>query len=123
MALAFATSLATLPAHAQATSPAGRAAATSADAASAAEIRQRFLDFNAAWERRDQAFIDAYYAHDSTGVFFFERRQLTGWPRVDTLYQNMFASAARGRVRSLYDILDVGARGTSAGWPPTSGSR
>lgn len=93
------------PADAQAT----------ADARSAAEIRQLFLDFNAAWERRDPAFIDAFYAHDSSGVFFFERRQLKGWPRVDTLYQVMFASAARGRVNSLFDVLDVGARG-DLGW-------
>lgn len=113
VAFVLATSLPIQSAEAQ--SSASRSVTTPADAASAAEIRQRFLDFNAAWERRDQAFIDAYYAHDSTGVFFFERRQLSGWPRVDTLYQNMFASAARGRVRSLYDILDVGARG-DLGW-------
>ncbi len=85
------------------------------DRQSAAEIRRLFEEFNAAWERRDPAFIDRYYAHDSTGVFFFERRQLLGWPRVDTLYRNMFANAARGRVRSLYDVLDVGARG-DVGW-------
>lgn len=85
------------------------------DRQSAAEIRRLFEEFNAAWERRDPAFIDRYYAHDSTAVFFFERRQLLGWPRVDTLYRNMFASAARGRVRSLSDVLDVGARG-NVGW-------
>lgn len=96
-----------VPARAHAQSP--------ADVRAAAEIKQLFLDFNAAWERRDPAFIHAYYAHDSTGVFFFERRQLVGWPRVDTLYQNMFASASRGRVRSLFEILDVGARG-DLGW-------
>jgi uncharacterized protein (TIGR02246 family) len=90
-------------------------AQTPEDRRSAQEIRRLFLDFNAAWERRDPAFIDAFYAHDTSGVFFFERRQLKGWPRVDTLYRNMFASAARGRVRSSYDILDVGARGT-LGW-------
>ena len=85
------------------------------DVRSAEEIRQLFLDFNAAWERRDPAFIQRYYAHDTAGVFFFERRQLKGWPQVDTLYGNMFASAARGRVNSLYDVLDVRARG-DVGW-------
>lgn len=103
-ALLLATALAT-PAASQ----------TAADLRSAAEIRALFEDFNAAWERRDPEFIRRYYAHDGTGVFFFERRQLVGWPRVDTLYRNMFASAARGRVRSLYDVLDVGARG-DVGW-------
>jgi uncharacterized protein (TIGR02246 family) len=86
-----------------------------ADTRSAQEIRTLFERFNAAWERRDPSFIDRFYAHDSTGVFFFERRQLTGWPRVDTLYRNMFASAARGTVRSKFDVLDVGARG-NVGW-------
>lgn len=95
--------------------PAFAAAQTAADRRSAAEIRDLFQQFNAAWERRDPGFIDRYYAHDSGAVFFFERRQLTGWPRVDTLYRNMFANAARGRVRSLADILDVGARG-NVGW-------
>jgi ketosteroid isomerase-like protein len=85
------------------------------DLRSAREIRDLFAQFNSAWERRDLAFIDRFYAHDSSGVFFFERRQLVGWPRVDTLYRNMFANAARGRVRSRYDVLDVGARG-NLGW-------
>lgn len=34
---------------------------------------------------------------------------------MDTIYRNMFASAARGRVRSLFNVLDVGARG-NLGW-------
>ena len=90
------------------------AAQSSADVRSRSEVIALFRAFNDAWERRDAAFIDRYYAHDSTGVFFFERRQLQGWPRVDTLYRNMFANAARGRVRSQYDILDAGARGDVA---------
>ncbi len=90
-------------------------AQTPADRRSEKEIRALFEEFNAAWERRDPTFIDGYYAHDSGGVFFFERRQLKGWPRVDTLYRNMFANAARGRVRSLSEVLDVGARG-NVGW-------
>jgi len=85
------------------------------DLRSAAEIRALFEDFNAAWERRDPEFIRRYYAHDSAAVFFFERRQLVGWPMVDTLYANMFANAARGDVRSGYDVLDVQARG-DVGW-------
>jgi len=90
------------------------AAQTAADLRSAAEVRTLFEEFNAAWERRDSAFIDRYYAHDTGGVFFFERRQLRGWPRVDSLYRTMFANAARGRVRSLFEVLDVGARGDLA---------
>jgi ketosteroid isomerase-like protein len=95
--------------------PALAYAQTADDQRSAREIETLFVEFNAAWERRDAAFIDRYYAHDSGGMFFFERRQLKGWPRVDTLYQNMFANAARGRVRSRYEVLDVGARG-NVGW-------
>lgn len=88
--------------------------AADADRRSAEEVRALFEAFNAAWERRDPAFIDAYYAHDPDGVFFFERRQLLGWPKVDSLYQAMFASAARGDVRSGFDVLDVRARGDVA---------
>ncbi|MGD8320455.1 MAG: nuclear transport factor 2 family protein [Gemmatimonadota bacterium] len=93
----------------------GIAAQSAEDLRSAEEIRALFDAFNAAWERRDSAFIRRYYAHDTSGVFFFERRQLEGWPQVDTLYDNMFASAARGQVHSLYDVLDVRARG-DVGW-------
>jgi uncharacterized protein (TIGR02246 family) len=93
----------------------GAAAQSPEDLRSAAEIRTLFDEFNAAWERRDPDFIRRWYAHDTTGVFFFERRQLKGWPQVDTLYGNMFASAARGEVHSLYDVLDVQARG-DVGW-------
>ena len=89
-------------------------AQTLADDRSAREVSSLFQQFNQAWERRDPAFIDRYYAHDSSGVFFFERRQLQGWPRVDTLYRNMFANAGRGTVRSKYEILDVRARGNVA---------
>ncbi|GMV03903.1 MAG: hypothetical protein AMXMBFR53_01850 [Gemmatimonadota bacterium] len=95
--------------------PAPAASQTTEDLRSAAEIRALFEEFNAAWERRDPEFIRRYYAHDGTGVFFFERRQLVGWPRVDTLYANMFANASRGEVRSGYDVLDVQARG-DVGW-------
>lgn len=90
------------------------AAQSKADQRSVREVLSLFREFNQAWERRDSAFIDRYYAHDSSGVFFFERRQLEGWPRVDTLYRTMFANAARGTVRSKYDVLDVGARGPVA---------
>ncbi|MFN0178401.1 MAG: YybH family protein [Gemmatimonadales bacterium] len=90
------------------------AAQTAADRRSAAEVRALFERFNEAWERRDAAFVRTFYAHDPTGVFFFERRQLHGWPLVDSLYQTMFASAARGRVHSRFEVLDVGARGNLA---------
>jgi uncharacterized protein (TIGR02246 family) len=94
--------------------PLAAQAADAADRRSAQEVRALFEAFNAAWERRDPAFIDTYYAHDPDGVFFFERRQLLGWPKVDSLYQAMFASAARGEVDSRFDVLDVGARGDLA---------
>jgi ketosteroid isomerase-like protein len=94
--------------------PRAARAQSAADRRSAAEVLALFRDFNAAWERRDSAFIRRYFAHDTGAVFFFERRQLKGWPRADTLYRNMFASAARGRVNSKYDVLDVGARGDVA---------
>jgi ketosteroid isomerase-like protein len=86
-----------------------------ADRRSASEIRALFEQFNIAWERRDSAFIGQYYAHDPAAVFFFERRQLVGWPRVDTLYRNMFAEAGAGTVHSKATVLDVGARGV-VGW-------
>ena len=55
------------------------------------EIRARFAAFNQAWERRDMTFVRDYYAHDAEMLLFFERRQLLGWPRVETLYENMFS--------------------------------
>ncbi len=97
-----------------ATSAAPAPAQSAADQRSVREVLALFNEFNRAWERRDSAFINRYYAHDTGGVFFFERRQLAGWPRVDTLYRNMFANAARGTVRSTSDVLDVGARGSVA---------
>ncbi len=97
-----------------ATSAGSGQAQSAADQRSVREVLSLFTEFNRAWERRDSAFISRYYAHDTSGAFFFERRQLTGWPRVDTLYRNMFANAARGTVRSTSDVLDVGARGNVA---------
>ena len=89
-------------------------AQSAADQRSAGEVRALFEAFNAAWERRDQSFIERYFAHDPNGVFFFERRQLLGWPKVDSLYRTMFASAARGQVRSHFTLFDVRARGDVA---------
>jgi uncharacterized protein (TIGR02246 family) len=88
-------------------------AQTAADRRSAEEVRVLFEQFNAAWERRDTAFVRTFYAHDTSGVFFFERRQLRGWPLVDTLYRTMFTNAS-GAVRSRFEVLDVGARGSVA---------
>lgn len=85
------------------------------DERSAAEIRALFDEFNAAWERRDPAFIERFYAHDPDELFFFERRQLTGWNTIRELYATMFASASRGTVKSTYSNLQVRARG-DAGW-------
>ncbi len=86
-----------------------------ADARSEDEIRARFQEFNAAWERRDPTFIDGYFARDPDLLLFFERRQLSGWPRVETLYRNMFANASGGAVRSTASNVRVGARG-DMGW-------
>jgi uncharacterized protein (TIGR02246 family) len=85
------------------------------DERSATEIRALFDEFNAAWERRDPAFIERFYAHDTDELFFFERRQLTGWDKIRELYGNMFASASRGTVKSSYSNLHVRARG-DVGW-------
>ena len=85
------------------------------DDRSAAEIRALFDEFNAAWERRDPAFIERFYAHDADELFFFERRQLTGWDKIRELYRNMFASASRGLVKSTYSNLQVRAKG-DVGW-------
>lgn len=85
--------------------------ASSTDEKGEEEIRARFEAFNQAWERRDMAFVRDYYAHDADMLLFFERRQLLGWPRVETLYENMFAHAARGRVESSTSNLQVRAEG------------
>jgi uncharacterized protein (TIGR02246 family) len=85
--------------------------ASSADEKAEEEIRARFEAFNRAWEQRDIAFVRDYYAHDADMLLFFERRQLLGWPRVETLYENMFDHAARGRVESSTSNLQVKAVG------------
>lgn len=87
---------------------------SAADRRSAAEVRALFEEFNTAWERRDRDFVAGFYSPDSTGVYFFERRQLVGWLQVDSLYRTMFRSAARGKVNSRFEVLDVGARGKVA---------
>jgi ketosteroid isomerase-like protein len=74
-------------------------------------LRARFEAFNDAWERRDMAFVRDYYAHDSDMLLFFERRQLLGWTRVEELYENMFAHAARGKVDSKVSNLKVEVKG------------
>lgn len=84
-----------------------------ADSRSEAEIRSRIADFNRAWEARDLAFVDGYFAHDDGLLLFFERRQLHGWPKVEQLYRTMFAHAA-GSVDSRISNLQVRARGEMA---------
>ena len=97
-----------------ATGMAAQPAARGRDLRSEAEIRSLFEAFNRAWERRDAAFIERFYAHDADELFFFERRQLTGWDSIRTLYGAMFANAARGRVESTFDNLQVRAFGDMA---------
>jgi len=84
------------------------------DARSQEEVKARFDAFNEAWKERDLSFIRDYYAHDPEMLLFFERRQLRGWVRVETLYENMFAHALPGSVKSTYSNVDVGARGDMA---------
>jgi uncharacterized protein (TIGR02246 family) len=84
------------------------------DARSQGEVKARFDAFNEAWKERDLSFIRDYYAHDPEMLLFFERRQLRGWERVETLYENMFAHALPGSVKSTYSNVDVGARGDMA---------
>jgi uncharacterized protein (TIGR02246 family) len=91
-----------------------RQAVSEADRLSAAEVRARFQEFNRAWERRDLDFVRDYFAHDPDMLLFFERRQLRGWDRVESLYRNMFANASNGTVKSRFENLEVGARGDLA---------
>jgi len=84
------------------------------DARSQEEVRARFDAFNEAWKARDMGFIRGYYDHSPDMLLFFERRQLRGWARVETLYENMFAHALPGSVESTYSNVDVGAKGDMA---------
>ena len=78
------------------------------------EVRARFDAFNEAWKARDMDFIHDYYAHDPDMLLFFERRQLRGWEKVETLYGNMFDHALPGSVKSTYSNVDIGAEGNMA---------
>ncbi len=84
------------------------------DAASAEQVRDCFYKFQAAWKARDMTFIRSFYAHDPDMLLFFERRQLRGWDKVETLYENMFAHALAGSVKSIYSNVDVMASGGMA---------
>ena len=79
-----------------------------------AQIRERFDAFNEAWKARDMDFIRDFYAHDDDMLLFFERRQLKGWDKVETLYENMFAHALPGSVKSTYSNVDIEAKGDMA---------
>ena len=84
------------------------------DAASAEQVRECLYRFNEAWKERDMSFIRSFYAHDPDMLLFFERRQLRGWDKVETLYENMFAHALPGSVKSDYSNIDVMASGDLA---------
>jgi len=77
-------------------------------------VRRRFDAFNEAWKARDMDFIRDYFAHDEDMLLFFERRQLRGWDKVETLYENMFAHALPGSVKSTYSNVAIDARGDMA---------
>ena len=78
------------------------------------EVRERFEAFNLAWEQRDMDFVRDYYAQDDDMLLFFERRQLEGWPKVEALYENMFAHASDGVVESTTSNVKVRAVGDMA---------
>lgn len=84
------------------------------DAVSTEHVRECFYKFQAAWKARDMTFIRSFYAHDPDMLLFFERRQLRGWDKVETLYENMFAHARAGSVKSIYSNVDVMASGDMA---------
>jgi uncharacterized protein (TIGR02246 family) len=84
------------------------------DAASVKQVRECFEKFNEAWKARDMAFIRSYFANDPDMLLFFERRQLRGWDKVEMLYENMFAHALAGSVKSTYSNVDAMANGDMA---------
>ena len=79
------------------------------DAARIAAVRARFEAFNEAWRSRDMEFIRDFFSRDEEMLLFFERRQLRGFRKVETLYENMFAHALPGSVELTYSNLDVRA--------------
>ena len=105
---ALATCAFTLPAYGQCPAEPGD------DAAAAEQVRACLFKFNDAWRARDMDFIRDFFAHDSDMLLFFERRQLRGWDDVETLYENMFAHALPGSVKSRYSNVDVKASGDLA---------
>jgi uncharacterized protein (TIGR02246 family) len=90
------------------------AQAPQGDTAATEEVRALYEAFNEAWEARDMEFVRDYFAHDPDMLLFFERRQLTGWRDVETLYENMFAHARPGSVTSGVSNLRVKAKGDMA---------
>lgn len=84
------------------------------DAQSRVEVEARLEAFNRAWTERDMSFVRDFYAHDEDMLLFFERRQLRGFDDVQTLYENMFAHARPGTVRSSFSNLTVDAKGGMA---------
>lgn len=79
------------------------------DSASAEQVRDCLFRFQEAWKARDMSFIRSFFAHDPDMLLFFERRQLRGWDDVETLYENMFAHALPGSVKSTYSNVDTRA--------------
>lgn len=100
------------PAFANCPAPASAGAAVNTTAAE--QIRQCFDSFQEAWKERDLTFIRTFFAHDPEMLLFFERRQLRGWNDVETLYENMFAHALPGSVKSNYSNVDIKANGDMA---------
>jgi ketosteroid isomerase-like protein len=102
------------PASARCLASPGNLSVAGGDAASAEQVRDCFYKFQEAWKARDMTFIRSFYAHDPNMLLFFERRQLRGWDKVETLYENMFAHALAGSVKSNYSNVDVMASGNMA---------
>ncbi len=102
------------PAFAKCLASPGDLSVAGGDAASVEQVRDCFYKFQEAWKARDMTFIRSFYAHDPDMLLFFERRQLRGWDKVETLYENMFAHALAGSVKSNYSNVDVMASGDMA---------
>jgi uncharacterized protein (TIGR02246 family) len=102
------------PAFAQCLAAPGDSSVLGDDAVSAEQVRDCFYKFQEAWRARDMTFIRSFYAHDPDMLLFFERRQLRGWDNVETLYENMFAHARAGSVKSIYSNVEAVASGEMA---------
>ena len=114
LVVTLATGFLSQPASAECPATRDQQSEVSIDAVSEAQVRDCFDRFQQAWKARDMTFIRSFFAHDPDMLLFFERRQLRGWDDVETLYENMFAHALAGSVKSTYSNVNVMASGDMA---------